>query len=130
VQLGQLQEIEPKLNDMGYQIIAVSPDRPELLAQNVKKHNFTYLLLSDSKNDAARAFGIAFQIDEKSLKIYKQYGIDIEAASGEHDLILPVPAVFVISTDGIIRFEYVNPNYEVRLDPEILMAAARSALKK
>ena len=130
MQLGQLQEIEPKLNEMGYQIIAISPDRPELLQQNIKKHAFTYLLLSDSKKDAARAFGVAFRVDEKSLKMYEQYGIDIKAASGEDDLILPVPAVFVISTDGIIKFEYINPNYEVRLDPEILMAAARSALKK
>ena len=130
MQLGQLQEIEPKLNEMGYQIIAVSPDRPELLKQNIKKHNFTYLLLSDSKHDAARAFGIAFRVDEKSLKMYEQYGINIQAASGEHDLILPVPAVFVIGLDGIIKFEYVNPNYEVRLDPDILIVAARSALKK
>ncbi len=130
MQLGQLQEIEPKLNEIGYQIIAISPDRPELLAKNIKKHNFTYLLLSDSKKDAARAFGIAFRVDEQSLKTYEQYGIDIEAASGEHDRILPVPAVFVIGIDGIIKFEYVNPNYEVRLDPDILVTAARSSLKK
>ncbi|NJD56384.1 MAG: redoxin domain-containing protein [Nitrospirae bacterium] len=129
MQLGQLQEIEPKLNQLGYQIIAVSPDRPEVLKNSMKKHNFTYLLLSDSRKEAARAFGIAFRVDQKSLKMYEQYGIDIETASGEGDLILPVPAVFVIGLDGVIKFEYVNPNYEVRLDPDILMAAARSAVK-
>lgn len=130
MQLGQLQEIEPKLNKMGYQIIAISLDRPELLEQNIKKHKFTYLLLSDSKKDAARAFGISFRVDEKSLKRHEQYGIDIETASRHHDRILPVPAVSVISADGIIKFAYVNPNYEARPDPDVLMAAARSALKK
>lgn len=130
MQLGQLQEIEPKLNEMGYQIVAISPDRPDLLRQNIKKHNFTYLLLSDSKKDAARAFGIAFRVDEKSLSQYEQYGIDIAAASGEHDFILPVPAVFIIGRDGVIQFEYINPNYEVRLDPGVLLAAAQAALKK
>jgi peroxiredoxin len=130
VQLGQLQEIEPKLNEMRYQIITISPDRPELLEQNIKKHNFTYLLLSDSNQYAACAFGTAFRVDEKSLKMYEQYGIDIETASGQHDRILPVPAVSVISTDGIIKFAYVNPSYEARPDPDILMAAARLALKK
>lgn len=129
MQLGQLQEIEPKLNEMGYQIIAISSDRPELQEQNIRKQNFAYQLLSDCRKDAARAFGIAFRVDEKSLKMYKQYGIDIETASGQHDRILPVPAVSAISTDGIITLSYVNPDYEVRQDSDILMAAARSAVK-
>jgi peroxiredoxin len=130
VQLGQLQEIKPKLNEMGYQIIAISPDRPERLRQNIKKHDFTYLLLSNGTKDAARTFGIALRVDEKSLKMYEQCGFDIEAASEQHDRILHVPAVFVISTDRINKLAYVNPNHEVRLDPDILMAAARSALEK
>jgi peroxiredoxin len=130
VQLGQLQEIDPKLNEMGYQIIAIRPDHPEHLKQSMKKHSFTYLLLSDNLKIAARSFGLAFRVDEKSRITYEQYGIDIKAASGEPDLILPVPAVFIIGTDGIIRFGYVNPNYEVRLDPVVLLAAAKSALRK
>ena len=32
----------------------------------------------------------------------------------------------MIGTDGIIRFQYVNPNYKIRLDPNILFQAAES----
>lgn len=38
----------------------------------------------------------------------------------------PAPATFIIGTDGKVRFGYVNPDYTVRLTPEVLLAAARS----
>lgn len=129
VHLGQLQEIESQLIKLGYQIIALSTDRPEKLRESIQKHNLKYLLLSDSKMIAARIFRIAFKVDDKTIAQYKKYGINLEDASGEKHHFLPVPAVFIIGTDGVIKFEYVNPNYKVRIDPDVLLAAAKSALK-
>jgi hypothetical protein len=34
--------------------------------------------------------------------------------------------VFLVGRDGTIHFSYVNPNYQVRLAPEVLLAAARA----
>ncbi len=129
VQLGQLQNIEPKLIQLGYQIIAINPDRPAKLDQAIQKHKPNYLLLSDSKMIGARAFGLAFKVDEATLERYKNRGIDLEDASGEKHHLLPVPAVFVVGIDGIINFEYVNPNYKVRISPDLLLAAAKAALE-
>lgn len=53
--LGQLQALEPKLLGLGYRILAVSPDRPEKLAQSVEKGRLGYTLLSDSAMAAAEA---------------------------------------------------------------------------
>ena len=88
-----------------------------------------YRLLSDSNMDCPRAFGIAYKVDEKTVERYKGSGIDLTYDSGEKSHLLPVPSVFVIGTDGVIQFEYVNPNYRVRLDPDVLLAVARAALK-
>lgn len=126
--LGQLQKIESQLIQSGYQIIAISPDRPEKLHNSIEKNKLNYLLLSDSKMTAARAFGISFRVDDKTIVKYKGYGIDLEEASGEPHLLLPVPSVFVVGQDGVIKFSYVNPNYKVRIDPDLLLAAAKSAL--
>ena len=41
---------------------------------------------------------------------------------------MPVPAAFVIGTDGIIDFQYLNPDYKVRVDPDVLVSAARAGL--
>lgn len=126
MQLSGIKTIESELVRLGYQFIGISADRPEKIRNTIKKHDQKYLLLSDNKMTGAKAFGIAFKVDEKTLNKYKEYGIDLEDASGETHHILPVPAVFVIGTDGIIKFEYINPDYRVRLDPEVLLAAAKA----
>lgn len=128
--MGQLQTIESQLVELGYQIIAISADRPEKLAESIKRHKLNYRLLSDSKMTAARAFGIAYEVDDKTIERYKRFNIDLEEASGETHHLLPVPSVFIVSTDGVIRFQYVNPNYKIRLDPEVLYAAAKAALRR
>ena len=128
IHLGQLQRIEPDLVQMGYQILAISPDRPEELKPTIEKHALRYTLLSDSKMRAAKSFGIAFTVDAETLRKYQGYGIDLEKASGEGHHMLPVPSVFIADTDNIIQFSYVNRNYKIRLDSDVLLGAARSAL--
>lgn len=127
LQLAGLQEIEDDLQALGVRILAVSPDLPENLRSTVEKESLAYTLLSDSTMEAARAFGIAFRVDDATIEKYKGYNIDLEAASGQSHHLLPVPAVFVIGTDGVISFVYANADYKVRLSPEKLLAAAKRA---
>ncbi len=124
MQLGQLQKIESDLVDLGYQIIAISPDRPEKLKESVQKHQLGYTLLSDSQLEAAKAMGLAFRVSDETLRQYARWDIDLEEASGESHHLLPVPAVFLLNREGVIEFQFVHPNYKVRLDPEILLTVA------
>lgn len=114
---------------MGYQILAISPDTPENLKPTVDRHSLGYQLLSDSELTAAKAFGIAFHLDEPMFERYKGFGIDLEAASGQDHHQLPVPAVFVCDDKGKVAFSYVNPDYRVRVDPSVILAAAKAELK-
>lgn len=130
IHLGKLQEIMPALSKLGYQIIAISPDRPSKMLQSLKGIRPKYMLLSDSKMTGAQAFGICFRVDDKTIEKYKGYGINLDDASGEGHHLLPVPSAFIIGQDGIIKFTYVNPDYKVRIGTEELLAAAKSALSK
>lgn len=126
MQLGQLATIEGDLQDLGYKIIAVSPDKPEELQAAAEEHDLAYTLYSDSSLAAANALGLVFRLDEETLDIYREYGIDLaEASGGANEDLLPVPAVFVIDSDATIQFHYVNPDYTARIAPELLLTAAR-----
>jgi peroxiredoxin len=127
--LGQLQSIEGKLVALGYQILAVSPDRPEKLAPSVGKHGLKYQLFSDSKMTAAKAFGLAWKVDDATIAMYKEYKIDLDDASGESHHLLPVPAAYVVDAKGVIRYRYFNPDYKVRVNPDELLREAKAALK-
>ncbi len=114
---------------MGFQLIAIAPDRPAKLRETREKHGIQGRLLSDSQMVAAQAFRVAYQVDADTLNQLKKYGIDLEEASGENHHMLPVPAVFIAGTDGVIQFAYVNPDYKVRITPDMLLAVARTVRK-
>jgi len=128
--LAELARIEKDLTGMGLQILAVSPDRPELLAQEgyAKGTEFNYELLSDQNIELARAFGLAFQVDAPTVELYRGYGIDLQQASGRPHQVLPVPAVYMIDSSGQIRFAHANPDYRERLDGAAVLAAARTMM--
>ncbi|HDZ22147.1 hypothetical protein LCGC14_0302100 [marine sediment metagenome] len=123
--LAQIATAEPELLAMGYQVLAISPDRPEELSKTLDKHHLTYQLLSDSDVVLARAFGLVFRVDDPTLEKYRGFGIDLEQASGRAHHLLPVPAVYIVDTQGIIQFAHWDPDYKKRLEPEALLKAAR-----
>lgn len=126
--LKELMEADPELRALGFEILAVSPDKPAKLAESMEKHEMTYRLLSDTAMSAAQAFGVAFKVEDTTIEKYKGYGIDLEEASGEKHHLLPVPSVFIIDREGFIRYAYHNPDYKTRLDTEELIKKASEAL--
>jgi peroxiredoxin len=129
LQMEQLMKLEPRLLALGYQILAISPDKPENLRLSLDKHKLNYTLLSDSPFHVIRAFGLAYQVDPATVEKMKAFHVDLQAASGEHHDWLPVPAAYVLDTRGDIHFSYHNTDIKVRVDPEKLFEAAESALK-
>ncbi len=124
--MAELQQAEQKITEMGYQILAVSADRPEKLRESVNEHDLEYTLLSDSPMEASKAFGLAFKVDDATVKRYKENGIDLEGDSGYDHHLLPVPAVYILDTEGNIKFQYVNPDYRTRIKSKVLLAAAEA----
>jgi len=129
VQLGQLQKIEGELLELGFRIIAISPDSPDSLRTSIEKAGLSYSLVSDRGMEAARGFGLAYRVAEATADAYAKSGIELARVPGEAQPLLPVPAVFLVRTDGTISFSYANPDYKVRLDPELLLSAARLQAK-
>lgn len=124
--MGQLRTIEKEVQDLGFQIVAASADRPEKLNETIDKNSLTYTLVSDASTEAAQAFGLAFQMQDDEVTQYEGFGIDLDEASGFSHHVLPVPAIYLIDKEGIVQFFYVNPDYRVRLEPSVVLAAARA----
>ena len=124
-QLENLIKIEPNLISLGYQLVAISIDRPDKLKESLNNHKINYTLLSDSSAIASIALGLAFKVDDKTIEKYKKFNINLETASGMNHHILPVPAVFIIGKDEIIKYEYINPNYSERLNSDLLLSTAK-----
>jgi peroxiredoxin len=124
--LSELRLAEKQLKDMGFDIWFISIDKPELLLASLDDPEIGYTVYSDAALSATRAYGLAFRVDDALNERYLGSGIDLEKASGENHHVLPAPATYIIGTDGIINFAYINPDYKVRLHPDVLLAAAKA----
>lgn len=125
--LKGVQDVAPELTAMGYQILGISGDQPDQTKESIPKLKVDYTLLSDGDLEAAKAFGLAFQLDDSTIERYENFGIKMMTSDGESRTTLPVPAVYVVAKDGTILYEYHDPDYKVRLDPEELVAEAKKA---
>ena len=118
--LAEIQKAESQIIEMGWQIVAISPDSPENLNQTVEKHKLNYSLFSDGNGQLIKAMRIAFKAPEKYQEMLSK------SSGGLNEGFLPVPSVFIVDTAGKILFEYVNPDYKTRLSGTLLIAVLKS----
>lgn len=129
--LSELRTVVPEIAAMGVDVLFLSGDRPEMLyaslAQDTQEDiaDLDYKIYSDADAQAAIALGIAFKATERTINRRLDKGQDIEDSSMLQHGVLPVPAVYAIDTSGMIRFDFVEPDYKVRLPSDELLAIAR-----
>jgi len=121
VQLSGLVKIEKDILDLGYQIIAISPDDYRNLQTTESKDSIKYTLLSDPDTKFIQQMGIGF----KTPLMLKGF-IATKGQKGKTSEIMPVPTVMILDEKGKILFEYINPNYKERISGEMLLAVLKT----
>jgi peroxiredoxin len=125
-QLESVGKAEQTLRDRGYQLVAVSLDKPKKISTPDKPIGGPDRLLSDPSLEYAQALGVAYRLDAFTAARYDSKAkIDLTDAMGKNRPTLPVPAVFIVGTDGKIAFSHANPNYRERVTTEALLKAAK-----
>ena len=121
MQLSGLAQIEKEIFDLGYQIIAISPDDFQNLKNTEENNKIRYKLYSDSNGKLIQDIGIAFT----TPTMVKSY-IATKGMKGKISEILPVPTVMIVDKEGKILFEYINPKYKERITEEMLLGVLKT----
>ena len=128
IYLNELQKSVPALEEMGYQLLAVSTDTVEAL-KAYDDSELNYQLLADPDLTLATHLGIKYKVVKEYIEHVKSIpddrAFDLEKRNGGF---LVTPSAFVIDTTGTIRFVYANDNYTVRASQDSLLKAAKAAL--
>jgi peroxiredoxin len=128
-QLAGLKDVEQKLVELGYQILAVSPETPAQLQAQKLQTKFAVDLYSDASLETIRGFGIGFYVQKKKQDMMKsKWDIDLTSDKQTGSAVLPAPAVFILDQQGKVKFSYVNPDVRTRISPELLYQAAKLSL--
>ncbi|TWR26727.1 AhpC/TSA family protein [Mucilaginibacter achroorhodeus] len=120
IQLRYLQSFLPQFKAAGATLVALSPELPDRSLDTTEKNNLEFEVLTDHNNEVARQFRIAFTLNDELIEIYNDFH-KLETYNGVATNELPVPATYVIGTNGIIKYAFVDADYRKRAEPaEIL----------
>ena len=104
------------------QIVAISPQTPDNSMTTQQKNELSFEVLSDSSLEAARGFGVAFDLPDALVQLYSGAGNDLPVLNGNGRWSLPVPATFVIDINGVVQQAYVDADYRNRAEPTDVLA--------
>jgi peroxiredoxin len=111
----------------GGQIVAIMPDRQQFAADFKREAGARFPILLDMDSGYTLTLNLAFWVDEDMSKLIAAAGYDIPNYQGNPTWILPIPATFVVGSDGRIEARFIDPDYRKRVEVEELIAALKSA---
>lgn len=117
------QEWLPQLREKGAALVAIAPMTSKQADFMRDQHKLLFPVLSDAGNKVATQFGVAYQVPEYQQDLFKTVFINLPFINGDESWTLPLPGTFVIGTDRVIRYSFVEADYTVRAEPGEVVAA-------
>jgi peroxiredoxin len=117
MELQAMEAALPEITARGASLVVISPQTAPNSRKSQRDNKLSFPILSDVRSEVAQAFGIRFTLNAELVEVYKSIKSDLPLFNDDPSWVLPMPARYVIGTDGIIAYAEVNPDYTRRPDP-------------
>lgn len=128
-QLHDLQRYLPEFKRLGAELVAISPQTPEKTEWTETKNQLTFTVLSDPDNLVAKKYHLVYRVGAATKTMYSAMGIDLEKTNGSSTPELPVPATYLVNSDGKIVYSFVDQDYKKRADNADIIEALKHLAK-
>jgi peroxiredoxin len=126
LQLRAYERVLPQVHDLGAELVAISPQRPDYALSDVEQKQLTFPVLADKANGVAREYGLVFSLSVTLRLLQASFGNPLPRFNGDDSWELPMPGTFVLDRGGAVRLSHVDPDYMKRLEPAAMLDALRS----
>ncbi|QDO94868.1 AhpC/TSA family protein [Formosa sediminum] len=126
LQLRALQAKLGEIQELGATLVAISPQVPDGSLSKDEISNMEFTVLSDQDAKVAKAYGVAWEVPEflaEHMRVDRN--LDLEQINNGNGNILPIPATFILGTDGVVKWNYVNVDYRTRSEPSAIIEALK-----
>jgi peroxiredoxin len=131
LELRALQHNYSRIQELGASLVAISPQLPDGSLTVQERHLLEFPVLSDVGNRVAKSFGIVFWVPDDLLDVFEERGLHLSKVNGKdgaHEL--PIPATFVLRSDGTVHTAFVNADHTQRTDPDEIVRILESMTAK
>ena len=122
-----LRQAQNEVAAAGAQIVAILPDRQKFTNVLKEDSKATFPILTDMDNGYAMSLNLVMWVGTEMQGLMPKAGVNLPLIQGNDAWMLPIPATFVVGTDGIIKARHVDPDYRRRIEIDDLLAALKKA---
>lgn len=113
-QLARFADSLQLIKDRGTTVLAVAAETTDNISKSIEKAKISFPVIADEGMRIMRLYKVNFSVDEKTIARYKNYGIDFDKVNGSNGANLPVPATYIIGTNGTIKYVFFDTDYRKR----------------
>jgi peroxiredoxin len=125
ININALAQVHKQVAADGGQIVAIMPDLQKFTAELKSTSNVPFPILTDMDNGYALSLNLAIWVGAEMQKMM-QGRRDLPSFQGNSSWMLPIPAIFVVGRDGLVRQRFIDPDYRKRMMISDMLAALRS----
>jgi peroxiredoxin len=114
-QLRNLEDSLHYLQAYGARVIGITPESDENIRTTVEKTNASFHIIYDHDRKIMEDYHVKWQLSRFMHMVYRIGGININRASGTDDRALPVPATYILDTDGTIAGSFFEEDHTRRM---------------
>lgn len=115
--LGELEKNLAALQEKGVFVLVVTPESEEKTRETQEKFKTSFSIVHDSGNRIMKDYKVAFEVNETNVPNYYDKITElVNEYNSESEKMLPVPATYLIGTDGNIEYVQYDPDYKNRSD--------------
>ncbi len=131
LQLRALKERLAEIHELGAELIAISPEVPDDSLSEDERISLGFPVLSDQDALVAADFGVAWKVPGLVLEhMRKDRNLELSDINNGNGSVLPLPATFVINTDGNVVWRFVDVDYRIRSEPQDIVDVLKALASK
>lgn len=120
IQLNAYNDALDDFEKAGGQLVAISPEIPDSSLSTSERSQLRFEVVSDLGNLVAKSYGVAYTLPEGVKKAFEGR-VDVAAYNNDNSYSLPLAVTYVIDTDRVIRYAFVDADYRKRAEPAELI---------
>lgn len=125
IALASLTKHNDDFKKLGATLVALTPELPDTTAETVKEQGLSFEVLSDIDHEVADQYGLVFKLNDDTRVRYAEKFKLVERSGEKAADRLPLPATYVIGTDSVIRYAFIDADYRRRAEPEDIIEALK-----
>ncbi|MGQ0673768.1 MAG: peroxiredoxin-like family protein [Hyphomicrobium sp.] len=122
-----LHRVHGEIEARGGELVAITPEIERFNAELRSAVGARFPVLSDIDNGYALLLNLAFYVGDEKKALMQLAGWNIPPYNANDNWTLPIPATFVVGTDGLVKVRHIDPDYRKRMDVEAILDAVSAA---